>query len=381
MIEWSEEQQRLRADIRRWHEALSADHVRNDESGTFPADTWKSVAESGILRLPFETRWGGSDQGLLTTMYILEDLGHGCRDGGLNFSVSTQMVSVGIPVQRFGSEELKARILPGICDGSALGAHAITEPQSGSDAMNMRTTATATDDGGHFVIDGHKAFISNGPVADVFVVYTRTDPTPGPFGLTAFVVERGTPGFTVGPATDKMGLRSSPFCELFFDDCRIPAGNMIGKLGSGFTVMDHVLKWEILNSFSISTGEMQHRLERCIAFAKEREQFGQPIGSFQAIANRIVEMKIGVETSRKWIYDTAEKFLRGQSVTTDLAISKLVVSENNVASALSAVQIFGARGYATEYGIERELRNAVSGTIYSGTSEVQRQRIAKMLDL
>ncbi|MFD5428937.1 acyl-CoA dehydrogenase family protein [Streptomyces sp. NPDC127084] len=378
MIKWTPEQRALRDDLRRWHPKLGADHLRNDRAGVFPADTWESVSASGILRVPFEERWGGLEKDLLSTMCVLEDLGHGCRDGGLNFSVSTQMVSVGIPVQRFGSDDLKSRVLPGICSGAVLGAHAITEPEGGSDAMHMHTTATA--DGDAYVLNGRKAFISNGPVADVIVVYARTG-EPGPFGLTAFVVERGTPGLTVHPANEKMGLRSSPYCELSFDDCRVPAGHVIGKQGIGFTVMDYVLKWEILSSFSISLGEMRHRLDKVTEFAAARRQFGQSIGSFQSVSNKIVEMKIGVETSRKWLHDTAQKFTEGESVTTDLAITKLVVSENNLASALAAVQIFGARGYTSEYGIEGDLRNAVGGTIYSGTSEVQRQRIAKMLDL
>ena len=379
MISWSAQQRSLRDHFRHWHGALSADHLRRDRQGTFSRETWNLVRESGILGLPFDQTWGGLGQDLLTTMYVLEDLGYGCRDSGLNFAVSTHVVSTGVPIARFGSSDLKDRCLPRLCDGSAIGAHAISEPHAGSDAFAMTTTARA--DGDSFVLNGQKSFVSNGPVADLMVVYARTDATQGPFAITAFVVERGTDGLVIGPPIEKMGLRSSPFCEIAFEDCRVLKRNMLGIQGSGFIVLDHVMKWEILCSFIIVVGEMQRRLERCVDQAKARVQFGHPIGKYQSTANKLVDMKVGVETSRKWLYDTAQKLVRKANVTADIAIAKLVVSESNVASALAAVQIFGGRGYTTECGIEADLRNAVAGTIYSGTSEIQRQRIASLLGL
>ncbi len=379
MTHWTEDQKRLRADLDHWYEAFSADHIRADREGVFPWDRWKLVRESGILGLPFEQRWGGLGRDLLTTMYVLEGLGYGCRDGGLNFSITTQLVSVGIPLQRFGSSELKDRHLPRVCDGSAICAHAITERAGGSDALNMRTRATR--DGQHFVLTGSKAFVTNGPVADLFMVYARTQGDGGPLGITALLVERDTPGLTIGPPVDKMGLRTSPLCELFFDDCRVPVSNTVGRLGAGFFILDQVMKWEILCSFIVNAGEMQHRLERCVDYAKTRVQFGQPLGSFQAIANKIVDMEIGVATARKWLYDTARRYADDENVTIDVAISKLLASEGNVASAMAAMQIFGGNGYMAEHGLEKDLRNAVAGTIYSGTSEIQRNRIAAMLGL
>jgi alkylation response protein AidB-like acyl-CoA dehydrogenase len=379
MIEWNEQQRALREGFGRWHEALSADHLELDRKSTFPRAKWELVRESGILRLPFGEEWGGLGQDLLTTMYVLEGLGLGCRDGGLSFSIATHMVSTGVALQRFGSAALKERYLPRVCDGTAIGAHAITEPGSGSDAMSMRTTAW--EEGGRFQLNGGKTFVSNGPVADLFVIYARTNPKLGAWGVTAFLVERGTPGFSLGQPIEKMGLKTSPLCELFLDDCMIPAGNVIGKPGQGFAILDHVMKWEILCSFVINVGEMQHRLERCVEHARTRQQFGKPIGSFQSVANKIVEMRIGVETARAWLYGTAKRFLANENVTTDVAIAKLLASEANLASALHAVQIFGGNGYMAEYGLEKDLRNAVAGTIYSGTSEVQRDRIAKMMGL
>jgi alkylation response protein AidB-like acyl-CoA dehydrogenase len=379
VVEWNDDQHTLRDGLTQWCSAFSADHIEHDAHGIFSWDKWKLIRDCGILRLPFGERWGGLGQDLLTTMYVLEGLGYGCRDGGLSFSVSTHIVSTGIPLQRFGSEELKQRYLPRICEGDAIGAHAISEPDVGSDALSMRTRATREDD--HFVLNGSKTFVSNGPIADVFVVYARTHPDNGPLGITAFLVERGTAGFDIGQPVAKMGLRTSPLSELFFDDCRIPTSNVIGRPGTGFLVLDYVMKWEILCSFIINTGEMQHRLERCIDYARTRTQFGQTIGSFQAVAHKIVDMKIGVESARKWLYDTAERFARNENVTADIAISKLLASERNVASAMSAVQIFGGNGYMAEYGLEKDFRDAVAGTIYSGTSEIQRNRIAAMLGL
>ncbi len=379
MPTWSSEQRQLCEGLAAWSAELCADHVADDAAGRFPHDKWKLVQRTDLFRIPFEERWGGLGQDLLTTMYLLEGLGYVSRDGGLNFSVSTHIVSAGVPTQRFGSEALKARILPAICDGDRIGAHAITEPGSGSDALAMRTSARR--DGDHYVLNGSKTFVSNGSVADIFVVYARTHPDGGPLGITPFIVERGTPGFTTGTPIPKMGLRTSPLCELFFDDCRVPAANVVGRPGGGFLVLDHVMKWEILCSFVINLGEMEHRLEQVVAYAKDRCAFGSPIGSFQAVSHRIADMKVGVETTRKWLYDTAVKFAAGESITTDLAITKLVTSEQNVASAMAAVQILGGNGYMAEYGVEKDLRNAVAGTIYSGTSEIQRTRIASGLGL
>ncbi|MFI5617175.1 acyl-CoA dehydrogenase family protein [Streptomyces sp. NPDC051567] len=379
MIRWNADQTALRQGLARWCEPLSAGHIERDAEGVFPQDQWKLVQESGILGLPFDERWGGLGQSLLTTLYVLEELGAGCRDGGLNFSVATHMVSCGVPLQRFGSQALKERYLPGICSGATIGAHAISETESGSDALAMRTTATREGDA--FVLRGGKAFVSNGPVADVFVVYARTHPDGGPFGITAFLVERDTPGLSVGAPVAKMGLRTSPLSELHFDECRIPASAVIGRVGSGFLIMDHVMKWEILCSFVITTGQMRYRLDRCVEHAKERIQFGKPIGSYQSVSHKIVDMKIGLDTAQKWLYDTAERLTAGENVTTDISIGKLLASENNLSSALAAVQIFGGSGYLTEYGLEKDLRDAVAGPIYSGTSEIQRNRIASMLGL
>lgn len=379
MTKWNSDQLALRGGLARWYDDLSEGHVERDEEGAFPWDKWKLIQETGILSLPFDERWGGLGQDIVTTMYLLEGLGEGCRDGGLSFSVTTSICSTGVPLEQFGTDEQKKRYLPGICSGDVIGAHAITEAGGGSDAMKMLTKADK--DGDEYVLNGSKTFVSNGPVADVIVVYARTRPDAGALGITAFLVDKDTPGLSAGKPMKKMGLRTSPLSELFFDDCRIPASSVLGRVGGGFMVLDFVMKREILFSFIVNVGEMQHRLDRCVEYAKTRVQFGKPIGSHQSIANRIVDMKIKLETSRKWLYDTGERLMAGENVTVDLAIAKLLTSESNVESSLSAVQIFGGHGYMTEQGLEKDVRNSVAGTIYSGSTEIQYNRVASMLGL
>ncbi len=379
MQQWTEEQQALRQGYADSFAAWGEEHIQRDQDSEFPHEQWKLIGDSGLFGLPFDAEWGGGAHDLLTTMYVLEGLGYHCRDNGLNFSVATQIVSAGVPLQKFGSAELKSRYLPGICAGTRIGAHAITEPQGGSDAAAMRTTARRDGDG--FVLNGQKCFISNGPVADLFLIYAQTGADAGPFGMSVFAVERGTPGFEIGPPVEKMGLRTSPFGDLSFHDCRVPAANVVGRVGQGFLLLDYVMKWEILCNFITSVGTMQHRMERCISFARSRVQFGAPIGSYQLVSTKIVDMKIGVETARMWMYQTAERLMAGRDVLADVAVAKLLTSEANLKSALDAVQIFGGRGYTVGHALEKDLRDATGGTIYSGTSEIQRSKIGRMIGI
>ncbi|AYN43135.1 acyl-CoA dehydrogenase [Streptomyces dangxiongensis] len=361
-----------------WAEELNLDVEEWDARAQFPWEKWKAIQRSGLLAVPFETQYGGHGGTLTDTMRALQGLGHTCRDAGLGFSASTQIVSVGVPLQAFGSQELKSRFLPAIINGELITAHAITEPDNGSDALNISTTATR--DGDDYVIDGGKMFITNAPIADLFLLYVRTG-RPGPFALSVFLVERDTPGLTVGEPLSKMGLRTSPLSAVTFDGLRVPATRRIGQEGAGFLILDHVMKREILFSFSLTLGEMEHRFERVLAYAKSRRQFGEPIGSFQGVSHKIADMKIAVESARKWLTDTGAKVEAGQDAAIDIAATKTVVSEANKQTALDAVQIFGGQGYLTATGLERDVRNAVAGTIYSGTSEIQRNRIASLLGL
>jgi L-prolyl-PCP dehydrogenase len=377
--EWTDDQKQLRKSLDPYFERLNDGHIEDDAANEFNRAKWDLIREAGLIRIPFDTEWGGLGHDALTLVYVLEHLGYGCRDNGLLFTLATQLVSAARPLQKFGSDELKDRYLKQLIDGELISAHAISEPTAGSDATAMITTAT--QDGDAYVLDGQKLFITSGPLADVITVYAKSETGSGAAGITAFLVPTDTPGFTVGDPIPKLGLNTCPFCQLEFRDCRVPKENMVGKPGAGFFILEHIMNWEILCIFMMMVGEMQERMERCIQYAKTRQSFGQAIGSNQYVAGKIVDMKIGLETSRKHLYDTARRFSRGRNVTTEISMAKLITSEANLNSALNAVQIFGGRGYMREYGMEKALRDAVGGPIYSGTNETQRIRIASMLGL
>nr|WP_196814469.1 acyl-CoA dehydrogenase family protein [Nocardia sp. BMG111209] len=333
------------------------------------------LAEAGVFTLPAATEYGGLAQSVVTTMGVLEELGFACRDGGLVFSACTQLASSVIPVNRFGKPALKATVLPALCDGSMIGAHAISEPAAGSDAMAMTTTATVRDE--QVVLNGTKAFVSNGPIADIVVVYAKAEDG----GLTAVVVPTDTPGVVRGRPIEKMGLRTSPLCELFLDDVRVPAHNVLSSPGNGYFVLDYVMKREILFSFVANVGEIRRRIDDVTEYTCGHSQFGQPLSTFQAVSHQIVEMRMNHDTARKWLYDTAVRLMNNRDITTDIAFSKIIASEAAVSSAHTAVRLLGGYGYMREYGIEKDLRNAVAGTIYSGSTEVQKNKLASLLNL
>jgi L-prolyl-PCP dehydrogenase len=376
---WTDEQKALRKSLNQHFEALNAGHLEDDRAERFNRDKWEIIRSSDVLRIPFDPQYGGLGHDVMTLVYVLEHLGYGCRDAGLLFAAATQVVSAAVPLQKFGSEELKDRYLSKLIDGEIISAHAISEPNAGSDAMAMITTAV--EDGDDYIIDGKKIWITNGPIADVVTVYAKADTEAAATGITAFLVPADTPGFHRGEPIEKLGLNTCGFCELEFREMRVPKANIVGKPGAGFFILEHVMNYEILCIFMMMAGEMQERMERCIKWAKTRRAFDRPIGTNQYIAGKIVDMKIGLENSRKHLYDTAARFAKGRSVTTEISMAKLVTSEANVASALNAIQIFGARGYTREYGLEKGLRDAIGAPIYSGTNETQRVRIASMLGL
>ncbi len=379
---WTDEQKGLRKSLNQHFGALNEGVREDDKAERFNREKWEILRSSDVLRIPFDPEYGGLGHDVMTLVYVLEHLGYGCRDNGLLFAAATQVVSAAVPLQKFGSDELKDRYLSKLIDGEIISAHAISEPNAGSDAMAMITTAT--EDGEDYIIDGKKIWITNGPIADVVTVYAKMATGgngAGATGITAFLVPADTPGFHKGEPIEKLGLNTCGFCELEFREMRVPKANIVGKPGAGFFILEHVMNYEILCIFMMMAGEMQERLERCIKWAKSRRAFDRPIGANQYVAGKIVDMKIGLENSRKHLYDTAARFAKGRSVTTEISMAKLVTSEANVASALSAIQIFGARGYTREYGLEKGLRDAIGAPIYSGTNETQRVRIASMLGL
>jgi alkylation response protein AidB-like acyl-CoA dehydrogenase len=309
----------------------------------------------------------------------MEALGYGCPDNGLLFSLNAQMWACTYPLVRFGSEEQKRRYLPAMCDGSLIAAHGMSEPGSGSDAFGLTTRAEPRGD--RFVLHGSKTFVTNAPVADVFVVFARSPESKGFAGLTCFLIERGTPGLTVGAPLHKMGLRTSPMAELFFDGCEVGSTQILGKPTGGMRVFTAAMDQERALILACTVGTMERNLERCIAYARERQQFGRPISDFQAVAHRIVDMKVRLETSRLLLHRLGWLMDEGRPTALDSALAKLYLSESFVASSLDAVQVHGGYGYMAEYDVERDLRDAVGSRLYSGTSEIQKNLVARLLGL
>jgi alkylation response protein AidB-like acyl-CoA dehydrogenase len=376
----TEEQEELRQQIVRLaRNELNDGVVDRDADGTFPRDAWKKCAALGIQGLPVPEEFGGQGADPVTIVLALEALGYGCTDNGLVFSIGAHLWACATPIAKFGTEEQKRRWLPGLSDGSLIGGQAMTEPGTGSDAFGLRTTARR--DGDRWVLNGAKTFATNAPVADVLVVFASTDPSKRFGGISAFLVEPGTPGMTVGNPLHKMGLRTSPMSEVAFDECAIPETALLGGVGAGVVVFNHSMDWERSCILANTVGAMQRQLERSIEYANERAQFGQPIGKFQAVSHRIADMKVRLETARLLLYQQAWKKSRGRTSPLDAAMVKLYLSECFLHSSLDALQIHGGYGYMAEYELEREVRDAVGSRLYSGTSDIQRNIIAAYLGL
>jgi alkylation response protein AidB-like acyl-CoA dehydrogenase len=379
-FDWTEEQRAYRDVVRRFAEReLSDDVIRRDQEGTFAFDAWKRCAEFGIQGLPVPKEYGGSGADAGTLIVAMEALGYGCRDNGLLFSMNAHMWACQDPIIRFGTEEQKQRYLPRLADGSLIAAHGMSEPGSGSDAFALSTTAVR--DGDDFVLNGSKTFCTNGPIADLFIVFATINKARGWAGLSAFLVEREIPGFTVGEPLHKMGLRTSPMSELFFDDARVPASAVLGRPGGGMTVFTSSMERERSLILASTVGTMERNLERAIEYARQRKQFGTPIGKFQAIAHRIVDMKVRLEAGRLLLYRLGWLLDQGRPATLDSAMTKMFLSESFLSSSLDALQVHGGYGYMAEYEIERDVRDAIGSRIYSGTSDIQKNLAARYLGL
>jgi len=358
---------------------LDDDVIERDRQSSFSRKLWKKCAQFGIQGLPFPEKYGGSDADVLTSMLTMEGLGYGCKDNGLIFSINAQMWSVQMPIMTFGSDAQKEKYLPGLCSGDIIGAHGMTEPDSGSDAYALRTRAERCDGG--YVLNGTKMFITNAPIADMAVVFATVDPAKGLWGVTGFIVDIGTPGFTVSGHIDKMGLRTALMGELILQDCFVPEENRLGVEGGGAKIFNHSMEWERSCILASHLGVMERQLEKSIQYARDRVQSGQPIGKYQSVANRIVDMKIRLETARLLLYKVAWLKKMGKPITMEAAMVKLYLSEAFVESGLDAIRTMGGYGYVTESEVERDLRDAIGGIIYSGTSDIQRNIIARLLGL
>jgi alkylation response protein AidB-like acyl-CoA dehydrogenase len=358
---------------------LDQDLATREKAGQFPRQAWRACAQFGIQGLPVPTELGGGGADMLTTALVMEALGYGCHDNGLIFSLNAQMWSLELPLVKFGTPAQQLAYLPRLVSGDLIGVHAMTEPDSGSDAFGMRTRAERRGD--HYVLNGTKLYITNAPVSDVVLVFASDPGQPKLTGISAFLVEKGTPGFTVTRSLEKMGLRTSPMGEVVLDGCLVPAGNRLGPEGAGMAIFNSSMTWERSCILASAVGVMQRQLESCVGYARVRKQFGQPIGKFQAVAGKMADMYLRLEAARLLVYQAAWLGQQGKPALAEAAAAKLFTSEAWVTSSLDAIQIHGAYGYMKESGIERDLRDAVASTIYSGTSEIQRVILARMLGL
>jgi alkylation response protein AidB-like acyl-CoA dehydrogenase len=377
----TEDQKILRKEIIRFAQKELNEGIRDRDHGQiFPHELWLKCGEMGLQGLPIPEEYGGSGQDPLSTAIALEALGYGCHDGGLVFALSAHILACAVPIWKFGSEEQKNRYLPNFCNGTMIAVNAMSEPNSGSDAFSMSTRAVPDGDG--YRINGTKTFVSNGPVGDLALVFAITDPDKGYHGgITAFLVEKESPGFQAGQKFEKMGLRTSLIGELVLEDVYIPADAILGGLGGGSAIFIHAMDWERICLFAGHLGTMERLLEASIQYARTRVQFGQPIGKFQAISHKIADMKVQLEAARLLIHKAAWRLAKAKNASLDASIAKLYVSESLIKTTLNTIQIFGGYGYMEEYEVERALRDAVASTIYSGTSEMQKNIIARWLGL
>jgi butyryl-CoA dehydrogenase len=346
-----------------------------DDRGEFSWENWREMAAMGLLGLPFPEKYGGSAASPLATCIAMETMAAAGVDAGTPLAWGAHTILAGVPIWLLGTEQQKERYLPKLSSGEWVGAFGLTEPGSGSDAAAMKTTAEKKGD--RWILNGSKMFITNAPIADVFIVFASTKKDARNRGISTFIVDRDFKGFSVGKDLNKMGNRTSVTAELVFDNCEVPEENLLGPQDMGFlSVGKETLEWERSCLIAPVVGGMQYMLEICSEYAKERKQFGTAIASFQAIQHKLADMKVAIEGARLLVYRVAWLKSLGKSAMQEAAIAKLWATEAAVKVSYEAVQIFGGYGYIHDYPVERFYRDTRLGTIGAGTSEVQKIIIA-----
>lgn len=355
---------------------IAAEH---DESGKFPYETIKKMGEMGFMGIEVPEEYGGAGLDTLSYVLALEEICKVDAAHGTIMSVNNSLFCYGI--LKFGTEEQKQTYLRAVASGKAIGAYALTEPMSGSDAGNMRTRATR--DGDFYVLNGRKSWITSGPVADYFVVFAMTEPEKKHKGITAFIVDGKTPGLIRGKKEPKLGIRASDTSEILFENCRVPVANRLGEEGEGFKIAMTILDAGRIGIAAQALGIAEAAYEASVKYAREREAFGQPIGAFQGVGFKIADMKTRIEAARLLTYNAALAKERakttGERFTLEASMAKLFASETAMFCAHAAVQIHGGMGYSKELPIERYFRDAKITEIYEGTSEIQHIIIAREL--
>jgi alkylation response protein AidB-like acyl-CoA dehydrogenase len=353
--------------------------MERDKAATFSRELWDKCAEMRLMALPFPESMGGDGFDLVTTMTIYQALGYACKDAGLIMSLATQLIC-GFTIQLFGNPQQIEQLMPDLVSGKLIYCQGITEPGSGSDAFAMRTSAVKREDG--YVLNGTKTMISNGPVADRALIYAVTDPTKKTLSkISCFHVSKEDPGFSTGKPMEKMGIRTMMNGELICTDCYVPASAMIGCEGQAVMLFSEIVEWERVLVSAYLIGTLERVLEECVHYAKDREAFGKPITEFQAISHKIAAMKMNSELGRLALYSAASLKNRRKGAALETSVAKLFISESLKQACLDAVQIRGGYGYMTEYEVERDLRDSIATTVYSGTSEMQANTIARLAGL
>ena len=377
---WTQDQESLYESTRNFAaNQLGRDLTARESRAELLEDDWAKVARQGIFGLCFPREHGGQGLDLVTAIHAMEGLGYGCRDNGLTLAVNGQMWAVQEPILHAGTEEQKQKYLPRLISGELKGAHGMTEPESGSDAFSLQTTAAKTDGG--YLLNGKKIFIGLGPVADLILVFATVDSSRGRWGVTAFLVDGDAPGVTLGANQSKMGLRTGPMGDIDLENVFVPDANVLGREGSGASVFSASMVYERSFIFASHVGSMARQLDETNAYSKRRQQGGRAIKEYQSISNRLANMKVRLETARLFLYKAAWAIDRGGKADLESAMAKLSISELFVENSMDAMRIHGGRGYMTDRGVERDLRDALGGVLYSGTSDIQRNLIASLMDL
>jgi len=346
-----------------------------DKSNTFPRDLWPRLGELGLLGLTVEEEYGGAGLGYLEHSIAMEEISRGSASVGLSYGAHSNLCVN--QIRRNASHAQKSRYLPKLISGEHLGALAMSEPGAGSDVVSMKTTATKKGD--RFILNGSKMWITNGPQADLLVVYAKTDPAAGSKGITAFLIEMGMPGFTTAQKLDKLGMRGSDTGELVFQDCEVPEENVLGRVNEGVRILMSGLDYERVVLSAGPIGIMRNAMDIVVPYVHERKQFGQPIGTFQLIQGKLADMYTRMNATRAYVYTVARACDRGETTRKDAAGAILYAAETATWMALEAIQILGGNGYINDYPVGRLLRDAKLYEIGAGTSEIRRMLIGREL--
>ncbi len=346
-----------------------------DGEDRFPRELWPAMGELGLHGITVEEEWGGIGLGYLEHVIAVEEVSRASASVGLSYGAHSNLCVN--QIRRWGTNEQKAQYLPKLISGEHVGALAMSETGAGSDVVGMKLKAEAIDGG--YRLNGTKFWITNGSVADVLVVYAKTDPAAGSKGITAFLIEKGFAGFSIGQAIDKMGMRGSPTAELVFQDCFVPEGNVMGPVGGGVGVLMSGLDYERVVLAGLQLGIMQACLDTVIPYVREREQFGKAIGGFQLIQAKVADMYVALQSARAYVYAVARACDAGQTTRFDAAGAILLASENAFRAAGEAVQALGGAGYTKDWPVERYLRDAKLLDIGAGTNEIRRMLIGREL--